>query len=126
MEKAIFFFELHGENSFAGFQPEDKNPTVTLIDASVHPSGFLEPGVFLDVFKYVDHARLLYQGKADTVFTNKVRTGQLKRMTFEGVVCKGKCVSPGLPLMFKIKNQAWIGKLKEKCGDNTEMFKELV
>jgi len=47
-------------------------------------------------------------------------------MTFEGVVCKGKHVSPGYPLMFKIKNIDWIKKLKEECGDDEEKFKELL
>ena len=44
-------------------------------------------------------------------------------MTFEGVVCKGKYISPGLPLMFKIKNIEWIKKVRELHADK---FDELV
>ncbi len=43
-------------------------------------------------------------------------------MTFEGVVCKGKNVSPGLPLMFKVKNHAWYAKVRASKG-NPEVFR---
>jgi len=47
-------------------------------------------------------------------------------MTFEGVVCKGqKYIYPGTPLMFKVKNKAWIEKLKIKCDGNITLFNQL-
>jgi len=46
-------------------------------------------------------------------------------MTFEGVVCKGGYVRPGQPLMFKVKNLAWLAKLRGHCGDDDAMFERL-
>ena len=86
---------------------------------------FLEPRDFLRTFDQVDHAPLLYHGNANQPFIETVNNGVLDGMTFEGVVCKGKHVSPGRPLMFKLKNKAWLDRLKEKCGDDERLFKEL-
>lgn len=125
-DKVIAFFELHGTNSFAGFQEGDEDPDVTLIDVSVHKRGFLEPKDFLKTFKYVDHAELLYHGNPNSDFIKSVKESTLKGMSLEGVVCKGKAVSPGMPLMFKVKSDAWIEKLREYCKGDTDKFKDLL
>lgn len=55
------------------------------------------------------------------------RNGSLEGMTFEGVVCKGN--NPKRPkhvISFKIKNQAWIDKLKSTYGDDEAKFLKLV
>ena len=125
-DKVVAFFELHGPNSFAGLHDENDKLATTLIDVNVNKKGILEPKDFLKTFKNIDHAKLLYHGNPNKQLTQSVNSGELEGMTFEGVVCKGKHVSPGLPLMFKIKNDAWIKKLKETCGDDEHKFKELL
>lgn len=111
--KAICFFEFYGPNSFAGFHDKDEQQTVTLFDVNFQ-KGILEPREFLKFFGHLEIPRLLFQGKVGQAFVNEVNEGRLQGMTFEGVVCKGKNVSPGLPLMFKIKNHKWYAKLRAK------------
>lgn len=125
-EKTIAFFELYGPNSFAGNHNPDEDQKVTLIDVSIHKKGLLEPKDFLKIFKNVEHAELLYHGNPNESFIQSVKNGVLDGMTFEGVVCKGKHLTPGLPLMFKVKNLDWIKKLREECGDDEKKFKELL
>ncbi|MHA2067983.1 MAG: hypothetical protein ACXABY_26780, partial [Candidatus Thorarchaeota archaeon] len=114
--KAICFFEFHGPNSFAGYHDKDDKHTVTLFDANFQ-KGILEPREFLKLFGHLDVPELLYSGRVGPEFVEKVNGGSLEGMTFEGVVCKGKNVSPGLPLMFKIKNHSWYAKLRASKGD---------
>lgn len=125
-QKAVAFFELHGPNSFAGWHDENDEFDVTLFDIAEDNRGIMEPRAFLKVFGHLDHAPLLYSGNANQPFRDSVQSGELDGMTFEGVVCKGKHVSPGLPLMFKLKNRAWIDKLKNRCGDDEKLFQELL
>ena len=126
-ERAVAFFEFYGPNSFAGLHKEDDEHTVTLIDVAYN-TGILEPKEFLKKFGHLDVPAVLWIGKANSELVNLVETGQLEGMTFEGVVCKGKhlptTVAVGkVPLMFKIKNKAWIDKLKEQYS---ERFEELL
>ena len=100
--------------------------TVTLFDVAADKKGILEPRDFLKIFKDIDIAPLLHHGNANSDFIAEVKEGRLEGMTFEGVVCKGKIVTPGRPLMFKIKSQAWLDRLKQKCGDDEKLFTELV
>ncbi len=111
--KAICFFEFYGPKSFAGYHEKDDKHTVTLFDVNFQ-KGILEPRDYLKLFGHLDIAKMLYHGKAGPEFVKLVNDGKLEGMTFEGVVCKGKNVSPGLPLMFKVKNHAWYEKLREK------------
>lgn len=125
-QKAIAFFELHGPRSFIGqHHPEDQK-TVTLFDVAGDKKGLLEPRTFLRTFDKVETAPLLYQGNANSLFVAEVEEGRLEGMTFEGVVCKGKYVSPGRPLMFKVKNRAWIEKVRAHCHGDEKLFQELV
>lgn len=125
-QKAIAFFEFHGPRSFAGLHHPDDDHTVTLFDVAGDKKGLMQPRDFLKTFKGLDMTPLLYHGNPNSLFVAEVREGRLEDMTFEGVVCKGKFVSPGLPLMFKVKNKAWIDKLKDKYGDDEKLFNELV
>jgi len=118
-QKVTSYFEFHGPNSFAGYH-EDEEHTVTLLDASVHRQGFLEPREFLKVFRYVDLPKLLHQGNFTADLKQAISDGTLEGMTFEGVVAKGPCVSPGLPLMFKWKNLAWLQRLRCDCKSEAE------
>jgi len=124
-QKAVAFFELHGPSSFAGRHASEEEKTVTLFDVAGDKKGLLEPRNFLRTFGDLDIAPLLYHGNANSLFVAEVKEGRLEGMTFEGVVCKGKARSPGLPLMFKVKNQAWIDKLKDHCRGDEKLFNEL-
>jgi hypothetical protein len=47
-------------------------------------------------------------------------------MTFEGVVCKGAFDrKTGRPLMFKVKSQAWLGRLRDFCKGDERLFEML-
>jgi hypothetical protein len=123
---AVCFFEFHGPSSFAGNHAAEPHK-VTLFDLTAEKKGFLEPRDFLKLFSdQVETARLLYHGNPNRTFEESVRSGQLEGMTFEGVVCKGKLVSPGRPLMFKIKNRAWVEKLKTTYAGQPEKIVELL
>jgi len=125
-DRAICFFEFHGPNSFAGLHQPGETPEVTLFDVAPHRKGILEPNVFLDFFGHLKHAALLYQGDPDEAFIQSVKDGTLEGMTFEGVICKGTNISPGRPLMFKVKNRAWIEAVKVKYANNEKLLKELL
>jgi len=124
-QKAVAFFEYHGPQSFAGQHHEADEQTVTLFDVAGDKKGILEPRPFLKIFGHLDIAPLLYHGNANSEFVAEVEEGRLEGMTFEGVVCKGKHISPGRPLMFKVKNRAWLEKLQAHCRGDEQLFKEL-
>jgi hypothetical protein len=124
-QNAVCFFEFVGPNSFAG-NHEAEPHEVVLIDVTAEKKGILEPQNFLKTFSAVKTAPLLYHGNPNSTFLESVRSGNLEGMTFEGVVCKGKFVSPGRPLMFKVKSRAWIEKLKMKYADRPDMIEKLM
>ena len=122
--KSTLFFEFWGDNSFAGnHEPEPHQ--VTLIDVAVDKRGILEPRDFVRWFDDVAGVAVLHHGPFDRELEDQIRTGTLDGMPFEGAVCKGSYVSPGLPLMFKVKTQAWLDRLKTKCGDDEALFERL-
>lgn len=124
--KAIGFFEFWGPNSFAG-QHIDEDHEVSLIDINPHKKGILLPRNFYRLFGKLNIAQLLYHGNANNIFEEEVKSGKLQGMTFEGVVCKGAPLKNGYPpLMFKIKSDAWIKKLKEFCQGDEKLFNELL
>ena len=122
--KVTAFFELWGPRSFAGNHEDGDDITVTLLDSAVDNRGLLAPRDFVRTFDRVDHAALLHRGPVGEV-AEQVRVGTLPGMTFEGVVCKGAWASPGLPRMFKIKNQAWYEKLRQRCGGDEALFEAM-
>lgn len=125
-QKATAFFEFYGPNSFAGYH-EDEPHTVTLLDVAVHPKGLLEPRQFLKLFGDLPAgtAALLHHGNFTKNIQEQVAAGTFPGMTYEGVVAKGGYDRPGCPLMFKWKSLAWLKRLKEKCGEDDEMFNRL-
>ncbi len=120
---AISFFEFGGPESFAGNHGEGPHDVV-LFDVNPFKKGILPPNEYLKLYGHLDIAKLLYHGKANAPFVQSVENGTLQGMTFEGVVCKG--MNKKLLTMFKIKNRAWIEKLKEQCKDNEQLFNQLV
>lgn len=125
MTKATAFFEFHGPNSFAG-QHEDEEHTVTLFDIHKYKQGLLTGAEFLKlVGNRVETVPVLWEGKVNQNFLKKVTESALDGITFEGVVCKGGLDNRNRPINFKIKSDAWLYRLKNKCGDDEEQFRRL-
>lgn len=124
VQKVTAFFEFWGDSSFAGAHVDEEH-RCTLIDVGVHPKGILEPKEFIRLFKGLDHAALLHQGPFSRELAEQVRSGTLEGMTFEGVIVKGGYQSPGRPLMFKVKNQAWLDRLRVQCGADEALFEKM-
>lgn len=120
-QKAVAFFEYYGPRSFAGSHHPEDDHNVTLFDVS-GDRGLIEPKDFVRSFGNLDIAKVLYVGMPTNDLIEDVKEGRLTGMTFEGVVCKGPHVSPGLPLMFKIKSNAWLTTLKETCKTDEEFM----
>lgn len=121
-ESTICYFEFLGENSFAGLHVQDEPHKVVLLDVEIFKQGFLTPNQFIRMFEdVVEIPKLLHYGKMNHDLEHKIRSGCFPGATFEGVVCKS---SPPkrwtLPVMFKVKNQAWIDKVKERYGTRAE------
>lgn len=122
-QKVVCFFEYHSPNSFAGFHADEQH-FVTLIDVHVYKKGYLPPNEFYKIFKEVDIPKLLYRGTVNQTLIDEVKNGTLEGMTFEGIVCKAMVKRKYH--LFKIKNKAWLEKLKQKCGDDEKLFNELM
>lgn len=122
-QKAICFFEFYGPNSFAGNHMCESH-CVTLFDVNLHKKGILAPKDFLKLFGDLDVAPLLYHGSMNKIFEEKVKSGELEGMTFEGVVCKVQC-QHHMKKCFKIKTEAWLRKLKDYCKGDDKLFERL-
>jgi len=120
-DKVTCFFEFFGPSSFAGQHVENEDHDVILFDVDVYKKGLLDPPDYLKLVGDLDIAKLLYTGRSGPLFEETVRTGQLEGMTFEGVVCKA-LQQKRTPVMFKIKNKAWLDKLREFCKGDQKMF----
>ena len=125
MDKVVCFFEYYGDNSFAG-QHIDEEHTVTLLDINVYKKGILPPVDFLKMVGDLDIPSVLYYGNANKDLELSVKSSSLEGMTFEGIVCKAKNPKrTPLPLMFKIKSDAWHKALHEYCAGNNELYATL-
>jgi hypothetical protein len=124
-DRAVCFFEFYGPNSFAGWHDEKDEHTLSLFDVVPDKKGILEPREFVKTFGHLNIAELLYRGNPNSEFIDSVRNRTLPGMTFEGVVCKGKYISPGRPLMFKIKSHDWYKVLRDKCNGDKKLYEEL-
>jgi len=119
----ICFFEMWGPSSFAGTHNFEEDLTVTLIDANPYKRGILEPQEFLQFFGHLDHPKVLYEGRVNVELFDRVKQSTLSGMTLEGVVCKGPSQNNAqMPIMFKIKSQAWLDKLRIYCKGNEKLF----
>lgn len=120
-QRATFFFEWVGDQSFAGsHDPTDETLTVKLIDIHVYKRGFLPVTEYIKHTKHLDFA-CPYLGEFHTSrFIGPVRRGDFPGQSFEGVVAKRD--SRKGRIQFKIKNRAWIDKLKEIHSTNWLKF----
>lgn len=126
-DQVVAFFEFFGKTSFAGQHSEDEQQDVVLIDINPYKKGILDPRDFVKIFGHLDIPKVLYRGKVNHTLAEDVKNGKLSGMTFEGVVCKGSNPKkPNHRVMFKIKNLAWVTKLKEFCGNDEKKFRELL
>jgi len=123
-ENGTLFFEFHGPNSFAGFHDETDTFKVSLIDAHIGRIGYLPPKEYIKAFDgSVEMSDFLLISKFNRTMIEKIKTGTLDGVTFEGVI--GKAVVRNKIVRCKVKNQAWIDKLKAKCGDDEALFNTL-
>jgi hypothetical protein len=127
-QNVVCFFEFFGEHSFAGQHRRRDDHKIVLFDVSVYKQGFVPPSEFVKLFQDVGIPKVLYRGRATEDFIQAVRESALDGMSLEGVVCKApnpKKKKTGKPVMFKIKSEAWLEKLKEHCEGNDGMFEKL-
>lgn len=125
-ERVTFFLEFYGDSSFAGLHDEDEEHRLSLFDVSLYKRGFMLPKEFLKTFEgVVPTPELLYHGNPNADFIEEVKTGVLEGMTFEGVVCKAQELRKGRPVTFKVKNQAWLQALKDRCAGDEALFERL-
>ena len=119
-ESVICFFEFFGPSSFAGWHDvNERERDIVLFDIAPYKKGILAPDEFLRLAHDLHTPSILHRGRIDDAFIEHVRSGELPGMTFEGVVCK----APGV--MFKVKNRAWLARLKERCGSNEKLYEQL-
>lgn len=114
------FFEFYGDNSFAGFHDENDFFKVALIDAHISNIGYLSPKDYLKSFDSIEMATFFGIHKLNKNLIEKVNNGDFENMTFEGII--GKASIKNKIMRCKIKNNAWLEKLKHKCGDDDKMF----
>lgn len=126
-ERAVCFFEWLGPNSFAGSHPDSLDVLrPVLIDIAVYKKGIMPPEKFLDFTAGLDVPALLHVGKIPEELFQSVRNRTLPGMTFEGVIGKGEFSQrEGGPIMFKIKSNDWLNKLKTLCNGDEALYNRL-
>lgn len=123
-QSGTLFFEFYGENSFAGFHDADDSFKVVLIDAHIFKKGFLAPEAYLNAFSgRINLPHFIGVQKIDAKSIEQIRKGIFPGMAFEGVI--GKAYYKNKVVRCKIKSDEWIGKLKERCKDDLELFERL-
>lgn len=122
-QQVVCFFEFLGPSSFAGQHAAEPHK-VTLIDLHIHKQGIIDVREFVRAFEgVVDTAKLLYQGNFNKELESQIRAGTLEGMSLEGVVAKAPPRKKWeLPTMFKVKNQAWIDRVRALHGDRAEQY----
>lgn len=120
----LCFFEYYGAASFAGNHNFQEPMDVILIDVDAIKQGILVPIKFIKLFEHLDIPKVCYEGYATTELFDQVKQSTLPGMSYEGVVAKGIDNKKKL-IMFKIKSQAWLNKLKEHCKGNDQLFEKL-
>lgn len=122
-ERVVCFFEFFGKGSFAGQHINEKHDVI-LFDVDVYKRGLMPPEEFIDTFSHLQIPNVIHIGKIDDELELSMRNDAITGITFEGVVCKSNARKNG-PVMFKIKTNKWLQKLRDKCGNNERLFNEL-
>ena len=127
-ERAVVYFEWVGPNSFAGSHPDPVElMEPVLIDIDVYKKGLMPPEKFVDFTAGMRAAELLHKGRITEEFFQSVRNRTLEGMQFEGIIGKRKEIDKGTcqPVMFKVKSNDWLNKLKEICNGDERLFDRL-
>jgi hypothetical protein len=124
VDGGIAYYEYFGPNSFAGkhLQSDIDNGLMELVlfDINIKKKGFVGPTEFLDIFKSVPKAHLVYEGLINQVFIEEVKRGKHLSDEAEGVVVKW---GEGHKLeMGKIKTNAWLAKVKNVYGEHWRKY----
>ena len=114
------FTEFFGPRSFAGMHQKDDPKELVLFDVQTE-QGIVMPEQFIQDFKTLRIARVIYQGKLTGQFIEDVRHG--KYGVTEGVVCKGGRYPDEL-WMVKIKTYAYMQQLKQAFQGNWDAYWE--
>jgi hypothetical protein len=123
---ALCFFEYWGADSFAGTHNFEKPMNLTLIDVNPYKEGIMTPTEFIKCFGHLEIPKVCYEGHVTVELFDKVKQSKLPGMTDEGVVCKGaNDKKTRMPIMFKIKSQAWLDRLKVYCNGDESLFNKL-
>jgi hypothetical protein len=124
IERAICFFEFYGNNSAFGQHIQEPH-NVILFDIAPYKKGLMLSPDFLRLTSKYDirTPKILYRGNFTHTLYEAIKNSTLPNMTFEGAVCKG--TKDKQPLMFKIKSNAWLTKLRNYCKGDEKLFKEL-
>lgn len=122
-QSGTLFFEFYGSNSFAGFHKEDDDFKTVLIDAHIYNKGYLSPKEYIKEFDLIEMAEFLGIYKLNSNVIADIRAGVFEGMSFEGII--GKSFNRNKIIRCKVKNKAWIDKLKHKCGDDLSLFEQL-
>lgn len=122
-QQVTCFFEFYGPSSFAG-QHVTEPHKVSLLDVNIQNKGMLDVRDFLDLFQgVIETPKLLHQGSFTSEMEEAVKSGTLEGMTFEGIVAKAPISKKWeAPTMFKVKNRAWIDKVKQVHGEKAEYY----
>lgn len=127
--RVVCFFEWAGPNSFAGSHTDPAQAMeLFLLDVDVYQKGRLAPEQVLALANEAGIATpaLLHKGRIDADFLDLVRKGLVDGMGQEGIVGKGPVLrSVGGPCMFKHKRESWLERLKQRCGDDEALFRQL-
>ena len=116
-ERGVFFFEFWGPNSFAGNHDPSDPKCLTLIDVAPHRVGIIGPRHFLEIFDgNVPIPNLVGVRNWTREFVEEVWRGEVRGVTFEGVVAKAG--SGHHLVMAKAKTMAWVERLKSVFDPN--------
>ena len=125
-ESAVCFFEWVGPESFAGNHGDVSKNKPYLIDVAIYKKGMMPIEQYLKISEGIPSPRLLHVGKIYEDFFQAVRNRTLEGMTFEGVVGKGEHSKQlGHAIMFKIKSNDWLNKLKTICNGDMALYERL-
>jgi hypothetical protein len=116
------YFEFFGRQSRFG-QHAAESHQVVLLDIEVYKKGYLPPSQLLAEFGQFGMPDLLYTGLADAAFCEAVKLSKLPGMTHEGVVCKSDLRDRHhVPIVFKIKTDAWLQALQAYCKGDARLY----
>lgn len=124
--QAVLIGELYGPTSFAGHFTPEEPLDVMLYDLYIpEEDRMLTQTEFGRLFRGVEIAPVLYEGKPSEPMRLQVKEGTFPGQTFEGVICKGGLDNRGRVVQFKIKSNAWFDRLRVHCGGDQALFDKL-